>query len=71
MNLRSAYQKASRGLDQLGTGRLDAKILLLNAIGKDDKYLISNPLFPITNSEYSKFRRHVRRIQSEGFLREL
>lgn len=63
MNLNSAFLCAKKELFDIDikTGELDAKVLLLAALDKDEGYLIKNRDFSITNSEYSKFRRYIRR----------
>lgn len=61
MNLRAALLKGSLELSEVGipTSDLDTRVLLLNAIDQDEKYLILNPLSPFTNAQYSKFRRYI------------
>lgn len=61
MNLRTALNRAKFELNNFDSGELDAKILLLKAIEQDEKYLILNPLFFLTNSQHARFRRYIRR----------
>ncbi|MFA7243992.1 MAG: peptide chain release factor N(5)-glutamine methyltransferase [Patescibacteria group bacterium] len=66
MNLKTAFLRAKNELNAIGikTAELDAKVLLLQVIEENDVYLLKNPLFPLTNSQYSKFRRCIRRRKS-------
>jgi len=43
------------------TPELDAKILLEEAMKSNDAFIYSHPDFLITNAQYSKFRRYIRR----------
>lgn len=46
------------------TPEIDARTLLEDALEKDSVFLISNPTRPITNLEYARFRRSIRKRKS-------
>lgn len=66
MQLQKLLNKAVSELKgvSIPTAELDVRILLEHALSKDDVYLISHSRDLITNSQYSKFRRYIRRRKS-------
>lgn len=63
MNLKSLLHKSIIELRNSGlaTPELDVQILLEEAINKDRAFTYSHPNFLITNTQYSRFRRFIRR----------
>lgn len=63
MTLKSIIQKATKELIDIGTltATLDVKIILEHILKKDDVYLIANNQEIISNAQYQKFRRLIRR----------
>jgi release factor glutamine methyltransferase len=63
MNLGSILKRSILELKNAGieTAELDAKVLLENSISKDSVFLFSHNDVLITNAEYSRFRRFLRR----------
>lgn len=66
MNLKIALSNASNDLSRAGisTSKLDARVLLLNAIKEDEVFLLKNPLLALSTNQYSKFRRYIKRRKS-------
>ena len=48
----------------ISTSELDSRVLLKHAIDVDETWIIKHPKHPITNAEYSKFRRFIRKRKS-------
>lgn len=63
MNLRILLQKSILELKNVGikSAEIDAKLLLAEATFKNDVFIFSHPEYLITNSQYSRFRRHIRK----------
>jgi len=63
MNIRSLLQKSILELKNAGikSAEIDAKLLLAEATFKNDVFIFSHPEYLITNSQYSRFRRHIRK----------
>ena len=63
MNLRKLLNNSTLELKKAGskTASLDARILLEYSINQSNSYIISHSQEPITNSNYQKFRRFIRR----------
>lgn len=63
MNIDLIIKNASAELKNCGikTANLDAIVLLEKALGKERSYFISHGDEPMTNAEYSRFRRLIRR----------
>ncbi len=63
MNLNKILVKATAELlaCNIITAEIDVRILLREALNKDDVYLISHSEELITNSQYQRFRRYIRR----------
>lgn len=63
MNIKSILAKSTLELQQAGspTPELDVKVLLFNAMEKGSAFVYSHPQHLITNAQYSKFRRYIRR----------
>jgi len=55
---RSITELANHGIP---TPELDARILLREAVEKDDSFVFSHPEHLITNTQYSRFRSYIRR----------
>lgn len=63
MFLKSLLNKSILELREAGieTTELDAKILLMDTMSKKDSFVYSHPDFLVTNAQYAKFRRYIRR----------
>lgn len=63
MNIATLLKKSVIELKQNGidTAELDAKVLLEHAVDKDRAFVFSHPDYLITNAQYSRFRRFIRR----------
>lgn len=63
MNIKSLLSKSILELQKVGipTPEIDAKVLLLSAMEKNSSFVYSHPDFLITNAQYSKFRRYIRK----------
>ncbi|OGD65613.1 protein-(glutamine-N5) methyltransferase, release factor-specific [Candidatus Berkelbacteria bacterium RIFOXYA2_FULL_43_10] len=63
MNIRQAQIKARDLLakNNINAPELDAKVLLANVIDQDDTALFKSSDAPLTNSQYSKYLRHIKR----------
>ena len=63
MNLNKIFSSAINELSEAGikTAEIDAKVLLRTVLNKDDVYLISHSDELITNAQYQKLRRYIRR----------
>lgn len=63
MNIGKILNRATKELRSvsIGTADLDARILLSEVLKKGTTYLYSYPQALITNSDYQKFRRYIRR----------
>ncbi len=63
MNLAKIISKTTIELSNCGiaTADIDTRVLLRHILDKDDVYLISHSEDLITNSQYQKFRRYIRR----------
>ena len=63
MNLKSLLNKSVLELKRSGidTPELDTKVLLVAAMAKQDAFVYSHPDFLVTNAQYAKFRRFIRR----------
>lgn len=63
MNISSILQKSTIELNRAGvpTPDIDSRVLLEHALEKDTIFLYSNSTRPLTNLEYSRFRRYVRK----------
>lgn len=63
MNIRNILTKSIIELDETGinTAGLDARVLLGYVLEKDSSNIFSHPEMPLTNAQYSKFRRLINR----------
>lgn len=63
MNIRSILNSSTKELQKAGikSAGLDVQVLLQSVLDKSDAYLFAHPEAPLSNSEYQKFRRFVRR----------
>lgn len=63
MQIRNLYIKAIKELESTGikTPELDVRLLLTKALDKESVFLLSHSEKLLSNSEYSKFRRYIRR----------
>lgn len=63
MNVKSLFRKSILELKKAGieTPELDARILLNEAMKREPAFVFSHPEYLITNAQYSKFRRYIRR----------
>ena len=68
MNLKDIRKRAIHELEQSGikSAIVDVDILLRHVIEKDDAFIFSHPDFPLTNAQYQKFRRLIRKRRT-GF----
>ncbi len=62
-NLKSILKRAFLELEAAGidNAELDARVLLEAAMNKKSAYIFSHPEIPMTNANYAKFRRYIRR----------
>lgn len=63
MKLISILEKSIKKLSLAGIDNpgLDARVLLKHALNTDDVFLVTHPKAPLTNAQYQKFRRLIRR----------
>jgi len=63
MNLKSLLSKSILELKKSGvpTPEIDAKVLLIHSIEKDASFVYSHPDCLVTNAQYERFRRYIRR----------
>jgi release factor glutamine methyltransferase len=63
MNIRQAQNKAGELLakSSINTPEIDTKVLLKFVLDKDDTYIIRSGNSPITNSQYSRYMRYIKR----------
>ncbi|MFA5927547.1 MAG: peptide chain release factor N(5)-glutamine methyltransferase [Patescibacteria group bacterium] len=63
LSIGTILKRASKELSNQGveTPDLDARVLLEAAISKDAPFIFSHPQMPMTNADYSRFRRYIRR----------
>jgi release factor glutamine methyltransferase len=63
MHLKSLLNKSILELRKAGidTPDLDTKVLLVAAMAREDAFVYSHPDFLVTNAQYAKFRRYIRR----------
>ena len=50
----------------ISTPELDVRVLLVAAMAKQDAFVYSHPDFLVTNAQYAKFRRYIRRRKERG-----
>ena len=63
VEIKSLFRKSVLELKKAGisTAELDGRILLNEAMKKEPAFVFSHPEYLITNAQYSKFRRYIRR----------